>query len=156
MGLECWSKGRNWLRKSDVFLTTSSFLPNYIMDSHPTTQLSYASLMYLYPCKSLKPSNTAVLKRLTQTPLNKISLTLSHQIAPSPITITTFVLSLTSTPLSAVAHSVRGSRHPGSKVSRSSSASWKGSVGRQRDVGSSLNSPSTNKFTTPLNRKLQT
>ena len=42
------------------------------------TQLSYASLMYLYPCKSLKPSTTAVSKRLTQTPLNMISLTLSH------------------------------------------------------------------------------
>ena len=94
-----------------------------IMDSHLTTQLSYASLMYLYPCKSLKPSNTAVLKRLTQTPLNKISLTLSHEIALSPTTITTSVLSLTSTPLSAVAHPVRGSRHPGSAVSRSSSAS---------------------------------
>ena len=66
--------------------------------------------MYLYPCKSLKPSYTAVLKRLTQTPLNKISLTLSHQIALSPTTVTTFVLSLTSMPLSAVAHPVRGSR----------------------------------------------
>ena len=81
------------------------------MNSHLTTQLSYASLMYLYPCKSLKPSYTAVLKRLTQTPLIKISLTLSHEIALSPTTITTFVLSLTSTPLSAVAHPVRGSRH---------------------------------------------
>ena len=36
---------------------------------------------------------------MTQTPLNKISLTFSHQTALSPTTITTFVLSSTSTPL---------------------------------------------------------
>ena len=101
------------------------------MKSHLTTQLSCANLMYLYPNQSLKPSYTAPSKRSILTAFN-ISLTLSHQRALSPTTIITFVLS------------------------RSSSASWNGSVGRQRDVGSNLNSPSIKKFTIPLNRKLQT
>ena len=92
--------------------------------------------MYLYPYKNLKPFRTDASKRLTPASLNKISLTLSQKSVLSVTTITISVLSLTSTPLSAVAQSVQGSRRPGSAVSRSSSVSWNGSVGRRRDDGS--------------------
>ena len=47
-------------------------------------------------------------------------------------TITISVLSLTNTPLSAVAQSIEGSRCPGSAVLWSSSVSWNGSVGSRR------------------------
>ena len=57
---------------------------------------------------------------MTPAPLNKISLTLSHKSVLSVTTITISVLSLTSTPLSAVAQSVQGSRRPGSAALRSS------------------------------------
>ena len=85
--------------------------------------------------------------------LNKISLTLSHKSVLLVTTITICVLSLTSTPLSTVAQSIQGSQRPGSAVLQSSSVSWSGSVSRQRDDGSNLSSPSTNRYTTPLNRK---
>ena len=65
------------------------------MESHLTTQLSCANLMYLYPNESLKPSYTAPSKRSILTAFN-ISLTLSHQRALSPTTIITFVLSRSS------------------------------------------------------------
>ena len=70
---------------------------------------------------------------------------LSHKPVLSVTRITISVLSLTSTPLSAVAQHVRRSRRPGSAVSRSSSVNWNRSVGRRRDDGSNLSSPSTNK-----------
>ena len=106
--------------------------------------------MYLYLYKNLKRFCTDASKRLTPAPLNKISLTLSHKSVLSVTTITISVLSLTSTPLSAVAQSVQGSRRPGSAVLRSSSVNWNGSVGRRRDEGSNLSSPSTNRYTTPI------
>ena len=106
----------------DLNKVTYSCLPNYTLDPHLPTQLSCANLMYLYPNKSLKPY-TAASKRSILTPLNNISLTLFHQTALFPTVITAFVLSLTNMTLSAVAHPVRGSRHPGSAVSKSSSAS---------------------------------
>ena len=68
-------------------------------------------------------SHTDASKRLIPAPLNKISLTLSHKPVVSVTTITISVLSLTSTPLSAVAQSGQGSRRPGSSVLRSSSVS---------------------------------
>ena len=107
---------------------------------------SCANLICLYPYKNLKLFRTDASKRLTPAPLNKISLTLSHESVLSVTTITISVLSLTSTPLSAVAQSVQGSRWPGSAVLRSSSVSWNGSVGRRRDNGSNLSSPSTNRY----------
>ena len=97
---------------------------------------------FLYRC--LKKIDTGAFKQ-----------DLSHAVSQSVLsatTITISVLSLTSTPLSAVAQSVQGSRRPGSAVLRSSSVSWNGSVGRRRDDGSNLSSPSTNRYTTPLNR----
>ena len=77
--------------------------------------------MYLYPYKNLKLFRTDASKGLTPAPLNKISLTLSHKSVLSVTTITISVLSSTSTPLSAVAQSVQGSRRPGSAALRSSS-----------------------------------
>ena len=90
---------------------------------HLTTQPSCANLMYLYLYKNLKRFCTDASERLTPAPLNKISLTLSHKSVLSVTTITISVLSLTSTPLSAVAQRVQGSRRPGSAVLRSSSVS---------------------------------
>ena len=68
---------------------------------------------FLYRC--LKKIDTGAFKQDL--------LTLSHKSVLSVTTITISVLSLTSTPLSAVARSVQGSRRPGSAVLRSSSVS---------------------------------
>ena len=79
-----------------------------ISDVNLTTQPSCANSTFLYPYKNLKPRTDAS-KRLTPSPLNKISLTLSLEPVLSVTTITISAMSLTSTPLSAVAQPVRGS-----------------------------------------------
>ena len=84
------------------------------------------------PVQNLKLFRPDASKRLTPVPLNKISLSLSHGSVLSVTTITISVLSLTSTPLSAVAQSIQGSWCPDSAVLRSSSLSWNRSVGRRR------------------------
>ena len=127
-------------------MTTSSFLPNYIMDSHLTTQLSYASLMYLYPCKSLKPSYTAVLKKIDT---NTSKQDLSDVISPNS-SVSDYNNHLRSvldkhTPLCRRTSRTRKPTPWFSSIAEQF-CRLKGSVGRQRDVGLSLNSPSTNKL----------
>ena len=78
-------------------------------------------------CCSLEKINTCAIK------LNKTSLKPSHQPVLSGTTITISVPSLTSTPFSAITQPVQGSQHPGSTVLGSSSVSWNGRIGRQRD-----------------------
>ena len=67
---------------------------------------------FSYRC--LKKSDTGAFKQ-------DLSLRLSHKPVLSVTTITISVLSLTSTPLSAVTQFVQGNRRPGSAVSQSSS-----------------------------------
>ena len=106
----------------------------------------------------LTSDHTAIMCKLDVTVpyKNKVSLTLSHKLVLLVTVITISALSLTSTPLSAVAQSIQGSQRPGSTGSQSSYVGWSGSVGRWTDDCSNLSSPSTNKSTTPLNRKKTT